>query len=276
MKKYSIGIISQDEKLWSLYAWNKSLKKLCSDNNYTVEGFWTCEEKFVNIRPEKVSRWYYDTFGVLNFIKLGLFFILFKSKNFIQSIFDNYRTSFFRLCREYNVNYYSTTNPNSKDFIKWVKDEKIDILIIMVGHILKEEVINATQIGIINKHAGLLPSNKGVFPYFWAKIKNEPQGISFHMVDEKIDNGRLLFQEQISNNEFIRSMISFYLYTYQNYDVFLLTALNNLIMNKSVVANPSANKSYQGLPQRSDYEIFSKRNGKIITYKDLFKLLTYE
>jgi len=270
MKKYNIGIISQEEKLWSLYAWNRTLKRLCSDSTYNIKGFWTCEKKFVNIKPEKVSSWYYETFGAWNFIKLGLFFILFKVKFFFSSIIENYSTSFLRLCKANNVNYYSTTSPNSRAFIEWVKEEKIDILIIMVGHILKKEVIATTQIGIINKHAGLLPSNKGVFPYFWAKIKNETQGVSFHIVDKKIDNGRLLFQEEVRNSKKISSMISFYLHDYSTYDNSLQIALNNLINNKSVDPNSLLKESYHGLPQKTDFKDFTEQRGKIITLSDLF------
>jgi len=270
MKKYNIGIISQDEKLWSLYAWNRTLKRLCSDSTYNIKGFWTCDEKFVNIKPEKVSSWYYETFGAWNFIKLGLFFILFKVKFFFSSIIENYSTSFPKLCKANNVNYYSTTSPNSRAFIEWVKEEEIDILIIMVGHILKKEVIATTQIGIINKHAGLLPSNKGVFPYFWAKIKNETQGVSFHIVDKKIDYGRLLFQEEVRNSKKISSMISFYLHAYSTYDNSLQIALNNLINNKSVDPDSLVKESYHGLPQKTDFKDFTEQSGKIITLSDLF------
>ena len=186
MKNYSIGIICQNEKLWSLYAWNRALEKLCSNNYYTVQGFWTCEEKFANIKPEKVSKWYYDTYGAWNFIKLGVFFVLFKTRNLFRSILGNYSDSFSKLCKKNKVNYYSTTSPNSIEFVKWVKDEQIDIVIIMVGHILKKEIITAAKMGIINKHAGLLPSNKGIFPYFWAKIKMRSKEFRFILLTKKL------------------------------------------------------------------------------------------
>lgn len=271
-EKLNIGIISQNEKLWSLYAWNKTLNKLCSNSRYNVKGFWTCEEKFANLKHKKVSKWYFETFGMWNFIKLGIFYILFRIKKMFSSFIGKYSNSFSNLCKVNKVKYYSTSSPNSKEFIKWVKEEQIDILVIMVGHILKKEIIATVKIGIINKHAGLLPSNKGVFPYIWAKLKDETQGISFHIVDEKIDNGKLLYQEKVTKSTIINSMISFYLYNYRTYNNALQIALNNLIENTTEKIDPSIKESYCGLPEISDLKKFNKKKGKIITFSDIISI----
>ena len=60
--------------------------------------------------------------------------------------------------------HFKTSSPNNKDFIQWVKENQIDILVIMVDHILKKAILSAPQICVVNKHASLLPQNALSYP----------------------------------------------------------------------------------------------------------------
>lgn len=275
MSKSKIAVICQNDKLWSLYAWNKVFREAKIIDEYDFIGFWTCDEKFSNIKKDNIWKWYVSVFGLLNFCKLAMFAVLFRFLLIYNSIFKGYFFSFKSLCKGFNILHYKTTSPNSSEFIKWIKENEVDILIIMVGHILKEEILNVPKICTVNKHAGLLPSNKGVFPYFWAITKGEKQGISFHIVNPKIDDGSLVYQEIVEDQKILKSMVSFYFYCYKEYAKMLLKSLENI--NKKIIVNASidALPSYHSLPRVTDYKKFTHKKGKIITLSDFFIIFNF-
>ena len=41
-------------------------------------------------------------------------------------------------------------------------------------------------------HPGILPKNRGLDPHKWAILKNWPQGVTCHLINEKIDLGKLI------------------------------------------------------------------------------------
>ena len=275
MSKKKIAVICQEEKIWSLFAWNNTLRIPEIMTDFDFVGFWNCKEKFVNIKQKDTWKWYLNTFGKVNFFKLGLFALFYKISLIYNSIFNGYSNSFRSLCKKNNIKHYKTDSPNSYEFIDWVKKNEIDILIIMTGHILKEEILTIPKMCTINKHASLLPSNKGVFPYFWAYLKDEKQGVSFHCVNKTIDDGALLYQEKTEDSNIVNSMISFYFYCYKNYGKMLYKALKNIENNTFAEFLPNVKHSYHSLPNTQDYCVFRQRKGKIITLSDLFLLFNF-
>ena len=229
-------------------------------------------KKFYNVKKENTYQWYLKTFGLANFIKLGIFTIVSRISFIIKSIFNGYVHSFKNLCAAHHVDYFTTSTPNTPEFVEWVKKKEIDILVVMVGHILKKEILNAPVICSLNRHSGLLPANKGVLPYFWARIKNQTQGISFHLMTEQIDVGKLAYQEKVDDKKFTNSLVAFYFYSHKNYGKMLLTALKNIAVENYI--NPLTNaSSYHGLPAADDYRKFQSAGGKIINWSDMFLLM---
>ena len=62
--------------------------------------------------------------------------------------------------------------------------------------ILKQEDINKFKFGVINIHPSILPYGKGADPIAWGIINNEPLGLTIHYIDEGIDTGNLLYQQE--------------------------------------------------------------------------------
>ncbi|MEO7048239.1 MAG: formyltransferase family protein [Ferruginibacter sp.] len=274
MIKKKIAIICQEDTLWALYAWNKVFEDPRFKETFAIAGFWNCEEKFYTVKKENIYKWYLNTFGLPNFIKLGLFTVISRISFVIKSIILGYRNSFKNLCKVNNLEYFNTLTPNSPEFIDWVKKNEVDVLIVMVGHILQKEILRAPAICSINKHAGLLPANKGVLPYFWARTKNETQGISFHIMNEKIDEGKLVYQEKVENRILTRSLVSFYFYSHKNYGKMLFDALRNL-ENENYIKPLTNKSSYHSLPTGNDYRSFRDAGGKIICWPDIFLLFKF-
>ena len=87
---------------------------------------------------------------------------------------------------------------NSTNTIKDIKSRKLDLGIILGARILSKEVINSFNIGIINMHAGILPGNRGLDNVQWAIKDNLPQVATLHLINEEIDRGKKIYEEEIS------------------------------------------------------------------------------
>ncbi len=50
----------------------------------------------------------------------------------------------------------------------------------------------------INIHPGFNPYNRGWFPQVFSILNKEPIGVTIHEMDEKLDHGSIIFQEELS------------------------------------------------------------------------------
>lgn len=89
-------------------------------------------------------------------------------------------------------------NLKDPEFIKTLKDLNADLFIVVAFRMLPETVWKLPLIGTINLHASLLPDYRGAAPINHAIINGESvTGVTTFFIDEKIDNGRILLQEEI-------------------------------------------------------------------------------
>lgn len=86
---------------------------------------------------------------------------------------------------------------NSDETASLVKRYDLDVGVILGSRILKPVAFRAFKLGVINMHPGILPENRGLDNLKWAILKNLPQGVTCHLIDEKIDRGFLLLQKEI-------------------------------------------------------------------------------
>lgn len=50
----------------------------------------------------------------------------------------------------------------------------------------------------INVHPGYLPHNKGMYPHVFSIVNGLPAGVTIHQMNERIDDGPVIFQELVS------------------------------------------------------------------------------
>ncbi|WP_057830215.1 dTDP-4-amino-4,6-dideoxyglucose formyltransferase [Colwellia sp. TT2012] len=62
------------------------------------------------------------------------------------------------------------------------------------------------KVRCINIHPGLNPHNRGWFPQVFSIINKKPIGCSIHLMDEEIDHGDVIYQEEVSVNSWDTSM----------------------------------------------------------------------
>lgn len=92
---------------------------------------------------------------------------------------------------------YHVVKHNSDRCEELIRKSKLDLGIILGARILKENIINAFKIGVLNLHPGLLPKNRGLDNLKWAILNGYKQGVSSHLISAEIDKGKLIVQESI-------------------------------------------------------------------------------
>ncbi|MBK6985652.1 MAG: hypothetical protein IPH32_13270 [Bacteroidetes bacterium] len=75
------------------------------------------------------------------------------------------------------------------------------LLLLSWKHLIKKNILENVKVCTVNLHYSLLPKHRGVYPVNWAIYSGDTEtGITFHIVDEKVDNGPIVGQltEKIS------------------------------------------------------------------------------
>ena len=100
-----------------------------------------------------------------------------------------------------NLNILQPTNLKDISFISALKELGADLFIVVAFRMLPEVVWNMPKMGTFNLHASLLPDYRGAAPINWAVINGEElTGVTTFMLNHKIDEGNILFQEKTSIN----------------------------------------------------------------------------
>lgn len=100
------------------------------------------------------------------------------------------------ICKNFNIPLNIFTF-NSSKCIKFLNKKKFDLGIILGARILNQNVINQFRIGILNAHPGLIPENRGLDTYQWAVLNTIPQGVTTHLIDRKMDMGKIIEKKKI-------------------------------------------------------------------------------
>ncbi len=96
------------------------------------------------------------------------------------------------------------TNLKDESFLKQLKSLNANLQIVVAFRMLPKAVWQMPDYGTFNLHASLLPQYRGAAPINWAIINQEEKtGVTTFFIDEKIDTGAIILQEEIniSKNE---------------------------------------------------------------------------
>lgn len=93
-------------------------------------------------------------------------------------------------------------NHNSKEFISFLKNNNAELLI----NLGTPRIFNKLQIKnlppILNCHPGILPYYKGCSTPEWAFLNKDNVGGTVHLMNEKIDDGKILFTKIFKKKKF--------------------------------------------------------------------------
>ena len=101
--------------------------------------------------------------------------------------------------KENNLNILQPTNLKSDAFLNELQALNANLQIVVAFRMLPEVVWQMPEFGTFNLHASLLPDYRGAAPINWAIINGESvSGVSTFFIDEKIDTGDMIMQEEVS------------------------------------------------------------------------------
>ncbi|MFB9056516.1 methionyl-tRNA formyltransferase [Mariniflexile ostreae] len=90
------------------------------------------------------------------------------------------------------------TNLKCGDFLKALEALQANLQVVVAFRMLPKVVWDMPELGTFNLHASLLPNYRGAAPINWAIINGESKtGVSTFFIDEKIDTGDMILQEEI-------------------------------------------------------------------------------
>lgn len=101
-----------------------------------------------------------------------------------------------QIAKKLNIPYYVVMH-NSEECLNLIRKYKLDVGVVLGARILKDYIINAFKIGILNMHPAVLPWNRGLDNLKWAIIDKLPQAVTTHLIDPQIDWGSMIMQELI-------------------------------------------------------------------------------
>jgi methionyl-tRNA formyltransferase len=85
------------------------------------------------------------------------------------------------------------------EFLKTLREINPDLQVVVAFRMLPQEVWSLPQLGTFNLHASLLPQYRGAAPINHAIINGEREsGVTTFYIDDKIDTGKILFQEKVN------------------------------------------------------------------------------
>lgn len=94
------------------------------------------------------------------------------------------------------------TNLKDDTFLAALKSLNANLQIVVAFRMLPEVVWKMPEYGTFNLHASLLPNYRGAAPINWAIINGETKtGVSTFFIDDKIDTGDMILQEEVLINE---------------------------------------------------------------------------
>lgn len=92
---------------------------------------------------------------------------------------------------------YKVVAHNSQEARELLGHIKPDTGLIAGARILKDYIIEEFRNGIINFHPGLIPESRGLDALFWSIHNMLPLAVTSHIIDKKIDAGKILEIQKI-------------------------------------------------------------------------------
>tara|TARA_Y100000389_G_C17450986_1_gene514788 strand:+ start:1122 stop:1883 length:762 start_codon:yes stop_codon:yes gene_type:complete len=202
-------------------------------------------------------------FYFLTFIEvIKLFYNVIKNKINSLFFFNEHDDSLIQNLKKNNISYFKIKfDINKKKYEAQIKKIKPDLIICSSSVILKKNILKIPKFGCINRHSSLLPLNAGILPIFYAICqKRKFSGFTIHLMNEKIDKGKILYQKKIKIID--KNMFLTYKKIFLESAKYLNISIQNL-QNKKFVKSPYP-PTYNSFPSSYDWRIFRKNFGKFI------------
>ncbi len=146
---------------------------------------------------------------------------------------------------------------NSERSLEKLMFYKPDLLVSVAGNqIFKKPLIELAPKGCLNLHSALLPKYRGLLPSFWVmRFNEEKTGVSVFFVDEGIDSGPIIVQEEMVIGNLTQSQL-IEKTKIMGMDA-IVKAICKIEMNDiDLIDNPDSESTYFTFPTRQDVSAF--------------------
>ncbi len=163
---------------------------------------------------------------------------------------------------------YHVVIHNSQECEELIKKYDLDVGIILGARILKENIINAFKIGVLNMHPGMLPQNRGLDNLKWAILKGYKQGVSVHLISKEIDQGSLIVQREIEVFE-DDTLLDIFLRIQNLEQVLMIEALKIVESGQREFLKVEEGNYYKSVPPEEEATLMQKFEEYKRRYKEL-------
>jgi methionyl-tRNA formyltransferase len=138
-----------------------------------------------------------EPWGFLRNLWIGIWQGLIRSAGPAGAFLD--KRSIRGAARKYGIPVIVSCDVNSHEFIEMLKQYSPDVIINQTELLLKEGILSVPRIGVLNRHASLLPHFRGRLGSWWSHAAQPPEyGVTIHFVDKEIDSGPIIIQKNYS------------------------------------------------------------------------------
>ena len=258
----NISIITQEDKFFI----PKNIKLLILNDRINIKSIHVISSKG-SLDNKKL--FFFKSFLFAGAFRLGLKYVFHSLKEKLDKIF-NYRIYFGEqkiksLAIYNNIDFSYIKNPNDFKFINYLKLKKLDFIVsYSAPSIFKDILLKVPKYNCINLHCSLLPNYSGIMPSFWVLFKNELfTGASVHLMDSKIDNGKLVLQKKI-NIEGIKSIYKLNILTKKIGGELMVKSILGMVDGSiDLKFNRVDETKYFSWPNKGEIKLFIKNGGKI-------------
>lgn len=106
-----------------------------------------------------------------------------------------------KLLDSLGYNYLKCEHDDQKKIKKIIKKYNINLGIVFGARIIKKNIIDLFDNGIINYHPGSLPATSGLDSFYWMINKNIGPVVTSHFIDKRIDAGLRILEKKIDLQE---------------------------------------------------------------------------
>ena len=107
-----------------------------------------------------------------------------------------------KYCFDHGLKLLQPENLKETSFLEELRILNADVFVVVAFRMLPKFVWEIPPNGTFNLHASLLPQYRGAAPINWAIINGEKKsGITTFLIDDKIDTGEILLQEEVIINK---------------------------------------------------------------------------
>lgn len=220
----------------------------------------------------KLMKQMYDFYGVFDFARIGIKFVIYKILNFIATyVFSGnfpgcFSLKHFLMKEKYNI--LDISNINSEISAKTLREMNLDLIVsVAASQKFKENVISIPKYGCINIHNSRLPKNRGMLPNFWALYNSDItplSGITVHRMNANLDDGPIVLQEDLLLNP-EESLHELIIRTKKINAHMILKAVKMFIGGEpQMFPNDSSLATYNTFPSKEDVKMFKKKGLKLL------------